>query len=158
MSTRSLSLLLIVLTVACDPAPMDGDAAVPRDARVEEGGLLDAGMVAVDAGSSEPDAAAVDGGAPLCAWEVCDPRAADGCSGGSCVLRGESASCETDAGSFGRDAPCTDVGDCAPGLACFLVEGTGRCGRICCPDDGAACADGEICGGSGMLVDDTSTS
>lgn len=156
-STRLAALLVAaLLTVACDGEPQPEDAEIGRDAQVSDsGGLLDAGPSADDGGqladAGLPDAA------PLCQWDLCDPRAASGCTSGQCVLWSEETTCEDEPGMLGRDVDCTEVGQCAPGLACFRVEGVGRCGRICCPGDGDACMEGESCGGSGILVDGTET-
>lgn len=159
MSNRlALLILAFALFAGCGDGTADPDASVPRDALVEEGGLLDANGPALDAALATDGGPSGDGGASLCTWTDCDPRTADGCDGTSCVLWGEAATCEAEPGALGRDAPCTRVGECAPGLACFLVNGSGQCGRICCPDDGSACVDGATCGGSGRLVDGTETS
>lgn len=149
--------LMALAMLACDGPIEPMDASVRRDAQVQEGGLLDAGPPPVSDASAARDAAR-DAGPPLCVWDACDPRAADGCEDASCALWSAEPSCETDRGGLGRDAACTTVSDCAPGLACFLVEGAGVCGRICCPGDDAACAEGSTCGGSGVLIDGTSTS
>jgi hypothetical protein len=146
---------LALLLVACDGGGSPGpDAEVPRDAALlDGGGLLDSGL--------SPSDAAVDAGDAAAPWacpaEVCDPRFPDGCGEDVCVLWGEGASCEVGAGSVSMGAGCETASDCAPGLACFRGrDGLGACGRICCPGDPLACADGSVCGGSGMLVDGTS--
>ena len=132
------------------------DGAPVRDAAVSDGGgLLDAGSY--DAALPAVDAGRADAGPALCVETVCDPRTADGCTGGACALWGDSASCQDAAGSLGPGAECTTVDACAAGLACFDVEGVGRCGRICCPGDDLACTDGSSCGGAGVLVDGAPT-
>ena len=152
----ALALTALVCVAACDAPPSAPDAEIGRDAQVSDaGGLLDGGPVATDAGVAR-DAGAPDA-EPLCQWDLCDPRAATGCTSGQCVLWDEEARCEAETGMLGRDVDCTEVGQCAPGLACFRVDGVGRCGRICCPGDGNACMTGESCGGSGVLVDSTQT-
>ncbi|MFK7987507.1 MAG: hypothetical protein AB8I08_15915 [Sandaracinaceae bacterium] len=165
MSNRAMSASLLVAAclalaalAGCDTTLQDMDAAVRLDATAEEGGLVDGGATPSDSGPAVPDASLSDAGAPLCTWTTCDPRAAEGCGDDSCVLRGEAAVCDTEPGMLGRDAECTTVSDCAPGLACFLVEGRGSCGRICCPEDETACGEDATCGGSGVLVDGTATS
>ncbi|HJL17477.1 MAG TPA: hypothetical protein RMH99_17540 [Sandaracinaceae bacterium LLY-WYZ-13_1] len=161
MSIRFLCALLLALLVAgCDTGMMDPpDAARLRDAAVVDGGgLLDAGPMVFDDAGPAADAGAADAGPPLCVIGVCDPRSADGCTEGSCVLWGADATCEPEAGAGGPGSTCEAVGDCAAGLACFRRPGGGVCGRICCPDDGSACIDGAICGGSGVLVDGSETS
>lgn len=152
-------LTLALLGVSgCDDGAWGVDAGpVVRDAAPSDGGgLLDAG--AQDAGSFDSGPTPVDAGAPLCEALVCDPRSADGCADGSCVLWGVAASCELEAGGLGPGAACGRVGECAPGLACFLSDAAGVCGRICCPGDGIACLDGTSCGGSGVLIDGSETS
>lgn len=157
MSTRSL-LLSALLLVGCDVASPPGlDGGPARDAALADGGgLLDAGIAPRDAGR---DAGASDAGpSGLCWSAACDPRVPD-CTGGSCVLWGEASTCESTPGSYAANARCETVMDCTPGLACFLgSDGYGVCGRVCCPGDGAACVDGAVCGGSGLLVDGTPTS
>ncbi|MEC7518725.1 MAG: hypothetical protein VYE22_02615 [Myxococcota bacterium] len=160
MSIRSmiLGLSLLLGAVGCDEAPPGSDGGLTRDAAlVDGGGLLDAGAPIGDATVRDAGLAA-DAGAPLCADAVCDPRSADGCAEGSCVLAGETASCELEAGSQSVGSECADTGACAPGLACFRDGDRGVCGRICCPGDGSACGDGATCGGSGELIDGATTS
>jgi hypothetical protein len=152
------ALLLSGLAMAgCDDGvTMTLDGAPVRDAAVSDGGgLLDGGTY--DAGGPITDGAASDAGSPLCVEPVCDPRSADGCTGGACALWGDAASCEDAAGSLGPGAECATVDACAAGLACFDVDGVGRCGRICCPGDATACADGARCGGAGLLIDGAAT-
>ncbi|GAB5547742.1 MAG: hypothetical protein SangKO_075020 [Sandaracinaceae bacterium] len=163
MSTRSFHftwapLAAALALVACDGGPLPGsDGGPTRDAAlVDGGGLLDAGA-SRDAGQ-DSGAGDVDAGALLCADAVCDPRSADGCTEGACVLWGEAAACQSEPGSQSLGSECTEPGACAPGLACFRDGERGVCARICCPGDGSACSDGASCGGSGELVDGSMTS
>ncbi len=118
----------------------DPDGALGRDAAAADGGTRDAG-------------------APRCPPSpVCEPRDGSGCSGeDTCVLATADPSCETSTGDGDVGASCTATSDCASGLACFLRQGEGVCGRICC-GDGTTCEGGERCGGRGTLVDGTETS
>lgn len=159
MSTRFL-LLLVPLVAGCDGhTPHGYDGGPGRDAAlVDGGGLLDASAprdAARDAGASATDA----GPGGLCWSAACDPRAPDCLDGASCVLWAEASSCVDSPGSYAANAACESVMDCTPGLACFRTsDGSGVCGRVCCPGDPAACVDGAVCGGSGVLVDGTPTS
>lgn len=141
----------------CHAATVPGpDAAPQRDAELADGGgVLDGGSVP----SLDASADAGDGGSAwTCPVEVCDPRVGDdGCREGACVLWGSTAACEVGAGALLAGSPCEAVTDCAPGLACFQDrDGSGVCGRICCPGDELACPEGSLCAGSGSLVDGTS--
>jgi hypothetical protein len=100
----------------------------------------------------------LDASAPSCLEPLdCDPRSGDGClEAGSCSLVSEVSSCEMTPGALGPGATCENVTDCAPGLACFQSELGGICGRICCPGDDT-CLEGNVCRGSGILVDETQT-
>lgn len=162
-----MSIRLLVPLVALSLGAAGCDSGVPeipdgarmRDAAVADGGgLLDAGAT-LDA-AAPFDAPFDAGGSALCMVATCDPRLpATGCAVGQCSLHAADASCETEAGSLSAGAECTAASDCAPGLACFLAEGRGVCGRVCCPADGEACVDeGATCGGSGVLIDGTETS
>jgi hypothetical protein len=162
MSIRFLAALagaLLLGAPGCDSGASPGPDGSPlRDAAlVDGGGLLDGGASG-DAGAPAADAGAADAGPALCVATECDPRSPDGCSEGRCVLWSDAASCELDAGALGPGAECTELGQCAPGLACFRQDGVGVCGRICCPSDGSTCAEDARCGGSGALVDGTETS
>ena len=159
---QALGLALLLGGFGCDSEPIGLDGSLMRDATVGDGGgFLDAGAAASDAGGPASDAGAIDAGAPLCDRRACDPRAAaSSCIAGPCALWSTSPTCEaTTPGTLTVGMPCADVQACGDGLACFLDEagGTGLCGRICCPTDGAACAVGSSCGGSGVLVDGTET-
>ncbi len=154
MSMRLVISLAVLVVAGCDsPPPAGPDAMVVRDAALADGsGLLDAGARS-DAAPPTPDA-----GASLCRFDVCDPRSPDGCDEGSCVLWGASSSCEEMPGRYSAGTPCTTPMDCAPGLACFLTEEGGVCGRVCCPGEEVACTGDAVCGGSGVLVDGTESS
>lgn len=147
-------LIAMLVALGCDGGMSSTpDSSVLRDAAfVDASGLLDSGAPR-DAGPTVSDA----GVSYFCQYEVCDPRYPDGCPDGSCVLVGESSSCEAAPGSHTLGMSCGSVMDCAPGLACFLSAEGGVCGRICCPNDVTACADGMLCAGSGVLVDGTET-
>lgn len=149
--------LIFALTLAiagCSSGPDGADASAPRDAALADGGgLLDGGADAAGFADGGGDA----GGVVACAG-ACDPRMPGQCGDGeSCVLAGESSSCEAMwTGSIGPEGPCMYATDCAPGLACFETPDGGRCGRVCCPGD-STCIDGASCGGSGVLIDGTAT-
>lgn len=154
------SAALFVL-VACDGDMGASDASLARDAAVSDGGgLLDAGFLVQDASPPPSDAGgSVDAGVPLCAAGGCDPRDTTACTGQVCLLSGAAPACESVMqGMLRAGMPCEASAECAPGLACFLDEGEGVCGRVCCPTDGSACAVGSRCGGAGVLVDGTETS
>jgi len=64
--------------------------------------------------------------------------------------------CSAVMGSLEIGDPCIAVGECGPGLACFLDGRAGTCGRVCCPGD-ESCEDGTLCVGLGTLVDGVGT-
>lgn len=156
MSIRVLVALAAMALVACDDSNAMPDAGLTRDGAVGDGGgLLDGGPV--DAAVPASDAGTVDAGEPLCDIAACDPRTPRSGCPDACTLWSASPGCnDTSEARLTAGMPCTDVGQCAPGLACFLEGSSGVCGRVCCPDNGD-CPVGSRCGGSGMLVDGTST-
>ncbi|MCA9605508.1 MAG: hypothetical protein KC619_07925 [Myxococcales bacterium] len=158
MSTRAFVALAAATLVACGDPSLPPDGGLMRDAAVGDGGgLLDGGPI--DAALPAADAGVVDAGEPLCDTAACDPREPGmGCASEDCLLWGTAPTCgDGTMGRLGAGMPCTAVGQCAPGLACFQDGSAGVCGRVCCPTDGAACAVGSRCGGSGVLVDGTDT-
>lgn len=151
------ALLAVPTTLACTVAPMPADVGA-----IEDTGLSEGGIIREDAGA-RPDApgsdASSDAGTSMCEG-LCDPRSEDGCPDGTCVLSGESPSCELDAGAADEGAACDSVTACAHGLACFRAARSsgGVCAQICCPGDASSCGDVARCGGDGVLVDGTETS
>lgn len=153
---RLLPLLALVLACPSTPRAMlpedlgPREDASPSDARTPDFGPSDAGPV--DMGPPE---------LPTSCSERCDPVAQTGCPDETttCVLEREIPTCRS-GGELPRGEPCGATDACAPGLACFLDEGgVGVCGRVCCAFDAEdpACTPDEECGGSGRLVDGTST-
>jgi len=161
MSIRLLvpCVVAALVCVACDSGPEMLDGSLMRDAAVSDGGggFLDAGSV--DAALPASDAGSIDAGEPLCDALVCDPRESSAsCGGSSCVLWSDAPSCDDATGLLTPGQPCAGVGECGPGLACFLDEaGEGVCGQVCCPTDAMGCAAGSSCAGAGVLVDGTPT-
>jgi hypothetical protein len=154
-ATAALFALLGAAGCGGDGAALE-DAGARPDATVVEVGLTfdDASMS--DAGG-QADAPMRDAGWRLCRG-ACDPVASGGCAGEVCVVRTETAECAPGTGRARRGSPCTDLADCAPGLACFADgAGGGVCERVCCPGAGD-CGATATCSGDGVLVDGTTSS
>lgn len=157
--------LTLCATTLCVAAQGCGETTDVRDAAASrvDAPLLETGLAYFDAPAAASDALTIgdalsvrDGGSALCRG-ACDPIGGSGCAPGSCVLHDEEASCGT-AARGARGTPCDDVSACAAGLACFVGDdGTGTCGRICCPG-GTDCGSAEVCGGAGALIDGTRAS
>ncbi len=152
----ALALALAAAMAGCDGGPTVMDGGVIMDARVRDAsGLLDGGVS--EAGPALDASSRVDASVPRCV-SACDPRSGDGCgSAGRCVLSASEPTCVAMPGALAPGSDCTDTTECAPGAACFEVEGVGRCQRICCPGDESACDVEESCSGSGRLVDGAET-
>lgn len=117
-------------------APIDDSAPPPRDA----------------------DAAA--DGAPMpaaCPAGECDPSRAGDCGDAACTIGADGqAHCTMAAGTGAAGSPCTESGQCQPGLGCFGADGIGTCAQVCCPGELALCP-GDLRCHSGTLADGTST-
>lgn len=155
-ATQSIAAWL-VLCAACGT-----DTGEP-DAQVADGGDEDATLsdsaVRLDAigADSAADSMIEAGPPPACDRTVCDPVAGE-CSGDRrCILSGGAVRCTSEPGDKEAGARCESVDECAPGLACFRTLEGGRCARVCCASDDAACDSGETCGGSNELVDGSQT-
>jgi hypothetical protein len=156
----SAATLLALFAAGCPTqAPMDADAASPRDATVVDSTLTS--DAASDVGTAN-DATTRDGGVVSCGGS-CDPLAAiTGCGVDlSCRLVSGIPVCAPHPhadGGLGTDgASCAYDADCADGLACFGAGGLGVCGRLCCGTRND-CEPSQRCRGDGALVDGTMTS
>lgn len=109
-----------------------------------------------DAGAL-PDGS-IDGGAASCPGACSPVSGSMDCGADVCVLAGAAPACVASAGGLAVGDPCTDVGQCGAGLACFKKNFGGICGVVCCAAEGDSGCDAlERCGGPGVLVDDTQT-
>lgn len=135
------------------------DAGV-RDSRVIDGDVvLDSALPdtgAPPADGASPDAA-IDSGSPLDCPGMCDPRAGRCGAVRACVLIDEEPTCLPTGGMKARGETCTEVDQCATGLACFQTALGASCEPICCPEGPETCGEGLACRGSGVLVDGTDT-
>lgn len=143
----------VVVTAGCgDDVGEPMDLGPVRDAiMVVDGPLSDSG--ASDIGTPE-----VDMSGPVCPG-ICRPDLVSGCTGGTatCVLEGAEPRCAASTGTLEAGTPCEDADQCAPGYGCFQRRTGGVCGRICCTDDPESCTVGQVCRGTGILVDGVAT-
>ena len=142
-----------VAGVGCgdDDAVAPADYGVPQDATT----VVDAPMA--DAGSLDMAAQPDQGPAMVCPG-LCRPDVPESCADFlTCVLEGPMPRCAPDAGTSEAGSPCESADQCAPGYACFEKRTGGVCGRVCCTEDPTACGAGEVCRGTGTLVDGTAT-
>lgn len=146
---------------------------MPPDAGARDSSIVD-GSIVLDSGASDAaddssavdssaDAAPSDGGAPDAASSCggrCNPVLGL-CAAGVCLLSSSGPRCAETGGLGVEGARCSAVGDCGAGLSCFLTRAGGVCARVCCPlgrfEGASDCAMGELCAGTGALVDGTVT-
>jgi len=157
MIARALPLLLLALplvfTAGCGDDDGDGyvDFGMPRDAIMVVDGPLE------DANAGDQGMMMVDMAGPVCPG-ICRPDGPSGCTGeATCVLEGAEPRCAATPGELEAATPCESSGQCAPGYACFQRRSGGVCGPICCEGDPSACTVGQVCRGTGILVDGTAT-
>lgn len=169
---RHLEIVLSLLLLACDTGAASdrgddgrdrgadlGDGDGDADASAQPVSSLDAGP-AGDAGSPrEDDAAAAaddeDGGVDAvmggCGAGECDLLDPLGCGvDEGCVWLldawGAPASMCLAVGTGLDGEACDDALDCAPGLDCTALDGSGTCRRYCCDlNDTAGCPAGQFC-------------
>jgi hypothetical protein len=144
---RTIVVAFVMLVIAgCASAETMGlpDAAIGRDAALQEGGVTptDAGFVSDAATARDSGASRSDAAVSACVIGECDPRGADSCSdAGACVLGDRVAECAPLAGVGVTGSSCTGETDCGPGLACFRDGSSGICAQVCCPGEIGVCGD-----------------
>ncbi len=143
---KPIAFSFVILAVAsCTSTEMMGqpDAAIGRDAALQEGGVSPADAGFVSDATSAQDASQGHGDAAIaCMIGECDPRLIGGCAdGGVCVLADRVAECVPSAGTGFAGSHCADEMDCGPGLACFRESASGVCARVCCPGEIGVCGD-----------------
>lgn len=162
-AARGVAAVALVLTLGVGGCEIhEGEQGMADPARSRDAAPADGGTSLLGATAANPADAGGPAYRPTCPAPFCDPRLGGQCPGGTCALRGEVPTCGEPGLSLEGER-CEHADACAPGLSCVLALGAGVCRRLCCPGpasepaEPSSCPAGTRCGGSGQLVDGTTT-